>query len=80
VLEAANAAAQVGDHDLVRRIAEHMLRQWPDDVDGTRILAGAALDRGDTALARDVLARGLRYHPDDELLRRMNAAAHDSTP
>lgn len=79
--EAAGFAARTGHVEYARRLADHMIRQWPDDMDATRLLAGAALDMGDTASARTAIERGLAFDSADSILLRMRSAlAPDSTP
>jgi hypothetical protein len=80
VLEAATQAALHGDRDYARRLSTYMLQRWPGDLDASRMLAGAALDVGDTTVARVTIDHALRLHPGDTLLLRMRAAIpKDST-
>jgi protein O-mannosyl-transferase len=75
VLEAAGYAAQVGDLEFARRVADFALGRWPDDVALIRLRAAIALDQADSAAATALIGRGLRVAPADSLLLRMRRAA-----
>ena len=78
VIEAAAYAVDSGRLQRAAELASMLVRDWPDDVAGYRLLAGLALDSGDRRAAADAIQNGLRLAPADDILRRM-AAALDST-
>jgi hypothetical protein len=57
-----------------RKLAEFGVSRWPANVPLHRLLAGTALDLGDTTTALRALRAGLRLQPQDAMLQRMNAA------
>ncbi|MGD8276568.1 MAG: hypothetical protein PVH00_01020 [Gemmatimonadota bacterium] len=77
VVEAAAFATDQGRLDRAAELARTLVREWPDDAVGYRLLAGFALDAGDHAAAERAITDGLRRAPADDVLRRM-AAALDS--
>ncbi len=79
VYEAAAFAAEQGLGAEAYRYARLAAGQWPAELRAQRLLAGAALDVGDTTTARAALAEGLRIDARDELLNRMRAALDSST-
>lgn len=48
--------------------------RWPDNVNFNRMLAAHAIDLGDSATARQAVAKGLRTHPADSILNQMRQA------
>lgn len=80
VVEAANYAAQIGQLGLARQLATRVTRLWPREIRGWRLLAGAALDLGDTTAARAALQQGLLLAPSDDMLRRMQKAIGATAP
>ena len=74
VLETARHAVTAGDLAYSRRLTTYMLERWPDDLEASRLAAGAALDMGDTIAARATIQHALQRHPADSLLLRMRAA------
>jgi hypothetical protein len=81
VVEAAVFAGAARQLRLSYDLAATAVRSWPNNITTQRLLAGAALDLGDTATARAAVQQGLRIDPRDDLLRRMNAAifGHQTT-
>jgi hypothetical protein len=84
VIEAGRYAAETGRLHAGHGLMLHATRAWPDDLDAKRLLAGIALDVGDTATARSAIAAGLRIAHDDDVLLRMhdvaNRQAHEPRP
>ena len=74
IVEAAAYAGSQSQPQMAFRIARHGTERWPTNHQLQRLLAGNALDLGDTATARTAIARGLKLAPNDILLKRMNAA------
>jgi len=80
VMEAAGFAAETGNVRHAFDIARFAVDTWPDDVGAQRLLAGSALDLGDTTTARHAVRAGLEIEPRDALLRRMDAAIPKPDP
>ncbi|HSL68847.1 MAG TPA: hypothetical protein VK864_01330, partial [Longimicrobiales bacterium] len=74
IVEAAAYAAQQGDARFALQLSRHGTVRWPGNLQLQRLVAGNALDLGDTTTARHALDAGLRLAPNDSLLRRMAAA------
>jgi predicted Zn-dependent protease len=79
LLEAAGYAATNGELGRAAGLVTLAVRQWPDDVDGQRLLAGIALDANDTVRAAEAIRVGLLLAPDDPVLRQMKAALDSIT-
>jgi hypothetical protein len=79
VIEAAAFAAQAGQVRMAYDLSRVAVQRWPGDVAGQRLLAGAALDLGDTITARHAIRAGLAIAPRDDVLRRMAAAVPDDS-
>lgn len=79
-LEAGMFATETGQEGAARAFAEAGLRRFPEEGILLRRLAVASLNLGDTAAARDALARGLRAEPDDPLLTMMREALGGAAP
>jgi protein O-mannosyl-transferase len=80
VQETALYASSQGRAGYARDVAFYGTQRWPQNVAFHRVLAGNALDLGDTATAVRALRRGLELHPGDTLLNQMwRAAAPNST-
>ena len=80
VKEAAAYASGHGRAAYAQNVAYYGTQRWPQTVDFHRILAGAALDRGDTAAAVAALRRGLERHAADPILNQMWQAAAVKAP
>jgi predicted Zn-dependent protease len=78
LLEAAAFSAMNGEFGRATGIATLMVRQWPDDLEAYRIIAGVALDTNDTERAAEAVRAGLAISPGDAGFRRMSEAL-DST-
>jgi hypothetical protein len=74
VSEALRFAAQTAAPQQTNQLARLAVSLEPDDVDAIRILAGTALDMGDTATAKAAIKDGLKLKPDDDVFLRMRAA------
>jgi predicted Zn-dependent protease len=74
LLEAAAFAAMNGEFGRATGIATLMVRQWSDDIEAYRIIAGVALDTNDTARAAEAIRAGLAISPGDDGFRRMSEA------
>jgi hypothetical protein len=73
-LESAGFAAESGQRRMAFQLASFAAQRWPGALDAQRLLAGTALDLGDTTTARLAVRTGLRLDPRDDVLRRMDAA------
>lgn len=73
-VEAAAFNAEHGRLERAREIAAFTLDRHPEDLAALRILAATTLDLGDSTSARLTVREALRIHPDDDVLRRMDAA------
>jgi protein O-mannosyl-transferase len=73
-LEAVSYAVDLNALPLAFGLAGRIVEARPSDLEMNRILAGIALDVGDSATARTAIERGLAHEPGDDLLRRMQAA------
>jgi len=71
---AALATEMRGDLDAARRMLEEASARNPYDPSTFEALAGFLLRHGDTAGAREALARGLRFNPDHPSLLRAGAS------
>lgn len=84
VIEAAGYAARHGRLAYARQLAEHATEQWPELVDGHRVVAAMALALADSAAAERAVAAGLGLAPADSLLldmrRQLDAAAPAAPP
>lgn len=78
--EAVIYAAANGRPDWSRQLAEFGLAHVPDELVVRRFHAGTLLDRGDTAAARAQITEGLKWHPQDSLLLKMQHAATPAAP
>lgn len=74
LIEAAAHAAMRSDLARTGALASLILRQWPDDLEAHRIIAGVALDTNDRNSAAAAISAGLAIAPADEGFRRMKAA------
>jgi hypothetical protein len=74
LLEAAAFAAMNGEFGRATGIATLMVRQWPDDLEAYRLIAGVALDANDRERAAEAIRAGLAISPGDEGFRRMSEA------
>jgi protein O-mannosyl-transferase len=74
VIEAIAFASERRDLRRGLALATLAVRQWPDDVDTQRMLAGFALDAGDLDTADHAIHDGLRVDPADDTLLRMEVA------
>jgi protein O-mannosyl-transferase len=74
VTEAAAYAAMAGDLQYARQLSAYAAERWPADVANLRVLAGVALDLGDTVTARQAIGRGLLILPGDSVLNLMSGA------
>jgi hypothetical protein len=72
--EATDYAATQGDIGFAGRISQLGVKEWPNDPDFRRSLAGISLDLGDTATAVTQIREGLRLAPDDKVLNAMKQA------
>jgi protein O-mannosyl-transferase len=73
-LEAVSYAVELNALPVAFGLAGRIVQARPNDFEMNRILAGIALDVGDSATARTAVERGLAHEPEDELLRRMHTA------
>jgi hypothetical protein len=71
VKEAAAYGGQHGRNVWARDVALWGTRQWPQNIQFQSMLAGNAIDLGDTATARKAVQAGLRIAPNDTLLNKM---------
>lgn len=71
VVEAISQELSAGRREQAHKLASFAVKRWPEDVNSQRLLAGTALDMGDTATARTALRAGLTLAPRDTLLLRM---------
>jgi protein O-mannosyl-transferase len=74
VIEAIAFASERRDLRRGLALATLAVRQWPEDVDTQRMLAGFALDAGDLDTADRAIHDGLRVDPGDDTLLRMEVA------
>ena len=72
--EALRFAAETAAPQRTHQLARLAVSLEPNDVDAIRILAGTALDMGDTATARAAIRDGLELEPDDDVFLRMRRA------
>ncbi len=79
VEESATYATSRGRAAYARNIAFYGSQRWPQNVVFHQLLAGNALDLGDTATAVRSLNRALKLHPSDSLLNQMWRAAAPGT-
>ena len=75
VKEAALFATSQGRAGWARDVAFYGTQRWPNTVDFHRLVAGNALDLGDTATAVRTLRQALQLHPNDKVLNDMWRAA-----
>jgi protein O-mannosyl-transferase len=71
VQEVAIYASGKGRANYARDVAFYGAQRWPQNVAFHRIVAGNALDLGDTATAVRTLRRALELHPGDSVLNQM---------
>ena len=69
--EAAGYGAERGRNAWARSVAQWGTQRWPQNVDFHRLLAGSAIDMGDTIAARRAVAAGLSVAPNDTVLNQM---------
>jgi len=74
VSEAAVYSGEVGGPQRTQELSRWAVSLDPTDLNAIRVLAGTALDLGDTATARTAIKDGLAIAPDDDVLRQMAAA------
>jgi hypothetical protein len=79
VKEAAVFGTSQGRAAWARDVAFYGTQRWPQTVDFHRIVAGNALDLGDTATAVRTLRQALQRHPNDKILNDMWRAATVTT-
>jgi hypothetical protein len=71
IAEAAGLAVMQHRLEDGRKLAAFGAERWPNNLAIQRLLAGTALDLGDTARALVAMRAGLRIDPRDDMLRRM---------
>ena len=74
VREAAAYGGERGRIAWARNLANWGTQRWPESVDFHRLLAGHAIDMGDTTAARQAVDAGLRVAPRDTILNQMRRA------
>jgi tetratricopeptide (TPR) repeat protein len=74
VREAAAYGGERGRMAWARNLAQWGTKRWPESVDFHRLLAGHAIDMGDTTAARLAVEAGLRIAPNDTILIQMRRA------
>ena len=78
--EAMRFAAGTASPQRTHQLALLAVSLKPDDIDAIRILAGSALDIGDTATARAAITDGLKLRPDDDVLLQIRRALREERP
>jgi hypothetical protein len=71
VQEAAGYASSKGRAAYARDVAFYGTQRWPQNVAFHQVVAGNALDLGDTVTAVRTLRKGLQLHPSDSVLNQM---------